>query len=108
MTVATVRTNAEGGSLRITLSGEIDLANAATVENEIFAAVPHHPSPVLVDLTDLDYMDSVGVRILFELAARLQELGSVLTLLVPLDSPMRQLVEISGLDLIATLQPSRA
>jgi hypothetical protein len=45
---------------------------------------------------------------LFELAARLQELGSVLTLLVPLDSPMRQLVEISGLDLIATLQPSRA
>jgi anti-anti-sigma factor len=108
MTVATVRANAEGESILITLSGEIDLANAATVENEIFAAVPHHPSPVSVDLADLDYMDSVGVRILFELAARLQELGSVLTLLVPLDSPMRQLVEISGLDLIATLQPSRA
>jgi anti-anti-sigma factor len=108
MTVATVRTNDEGGSVRITVSGEVDLANAATVENEILAAVPHHPSPVSVDLADLDYMDSVGVRILFELAARLQELGSVLTLLVPLDSPMRQLVEISGLDLIANLRPSRA
>jgi anti-anti-sigma factor len=108
MTVATVRTNAEGGSIRITLSGEIDLANAATVESEIFAAVPHHPSLVSVDLADLDYMDSVGLRILFELAARLQESGIVLTLLVPLDSPVRQLVEISGLDLIATLQPSRA
>jgi anti-anti-sigma factor len=108
MTVATVRTNDEGGSVRITVSGEVDLANAATVENEILAAVPHHPSPVSVDLADLDYMDSVGVRILFDLAARLQELGSVLTLLVPLDSPMRQLVEISGLDLIANLRPSRA
>jgi anti-anti-sigma regulatory factor len=53
-------------------------------------------------------MDSVGLSILFELASRLPELGVGLKLLVPLDSPMRQLVEISGLDLIATLQPNRA
>jgi anti-anti-sigma factor len=107
MTVATVRANTKDGFTRITLSGEIDLANAAIVEKEIFAAVPDPLLPVSIDLADLDYMDSVGLRILFELAARLQEFGIVLKLVVPLDSPMRQLVEISGLDLIATLEPAR-
>jgi anti-anti-sigma factor len=64
MTMATVKTSAESGSIRIRLSGEIDLANVAAVEEEILAAVPDQPTAVSVDLTDLTYIDSAGIRIL--------------------------------------------
>jgi anti-anti-sigma factor len=46
--------------MHIALSGEIDLANAATVEDKIREAVSHQPATVSVDLTDLTYLDSTG------------------------------------------------
>ena len=105
MTAAKVETSAEDGSMHITLSGEIDLANAAAVEDEIRAAVSNQPTTVSVDLTDLTYMDSAGIRILFVLASRLQALRIVLELIVPLDSPTRRIVELSGFESLATLRP---
>ncbi len=105
MTAAKVETSAEDGSMHITLSGEIDLANAAVVEDEIRAAVSNQPTTVSVDLTDLTYMDSAGIRILFVLASRLQALRSVLELIVPLDSPTRRIVELSGFESLAALRP---
>ena len=105
MTAAKVETSAEDGSMHITLSGEIDLANAAVVEDEIRAAVSNQPTTVSVDLTDLTYMDSAGIRILFVLASRLQALRIVLELIVPLDSPTRRIVELSGFESLAALRP---
>jgi anti-anti-sigma factor len=105
VTDAKVETSTEDGSMRITLSGEIDLANAAAVEDEIRAAVSNQPTTVSVDLTDLTYMDSAGIRILFVLASRLQALRSVLELIVPLDSPTRRIIELSGFESLATLRP---
>ena len=106
MTVAKVQTSVDNGTTSIALSGEIDLANAAVVEDEIRAAVAHEPKVVSVDLTDLDYMDSAGVRILFRLAFRLQSLRVVLELVVPVDSPTRRLIELSGFESLAALRPT--
>jgi anti-anti-sigma factor len=103
---ARVETHAEDGSMHIALSGEIDLANAAAVEDEIREAVSHQPSAVSVDLTDLTYLDSAGIRILFTLASRLKPLRIVLELIVPLDSPTRRLIELSGFESLAALRPA--
>jgi anti-anti-sigma regulatory factor len=51
MTVARVDTSTENGSVHISLSGEIDLTNASTVEEQIRAAVSGLPTAVSVDLT---------------------------------------------------------
>jgi anti-anti-sigma factor len=102
---ARVETRAEDGSMHITLSGEIDLANAVAVEDEIREAVSTQPTAVSVDLTDLTYMDSAGIRILFALASRLQALRIVLELIVPIDSPTRRLIELSGFESFASLRP---
>jgi anti-anti-sigma factor len=104
---ATVNTRAEGASLQITLSGEIDLANAASIEHELRTAVSHQTSAISVDLTALTYMDSTGIRILFAFASRLKPLRIILHLIVPLDSPTRRLIELSGLESLAVLQPKR-
>jgi anti-anti-sigma factor len=62
MTVATVDASTDNGSVHISLSGEIDLANASTVDEQIHAAVSGQPTAVSVDLTNLTYMDSVGIN----------------------------------------------
>src|SRR5918997_6045823 len=105
MTVAKVKTNAENGSMHIAVSGEIDLANATAVEDELREAVSQQPTTVSVDLTDLTYLDSAGIRILFTMASRLRALRILLELIVPLDSPTRRLIELSGFESLATLRP---
>ena len=105
MTVATVQVSAENGSLRIGLGGELDRANAATVEQEIFTAISDQPTAVSVDLTNVTYMDSAGKRILFTLASRLRESHVALELIVAFDSPIRRLIELSGLEALARLAP---
>jgi stage II sporulation protein AA (anti-sigma F factor antagonist) len=102
---ARVETRTEGGSIHIALSGEIDLANAATVENELRAAISHQSSAVLIDLTNLTYMDSVGIRILFALVSRLNPLQTMPTLIVPLEAPTRRLIEIAGFETVVCLRP---
>lgn len=107
MTAAKVESSAENGLTRIILRGEIDLANSAAVEDELREAVSHQLSAVSVDLTDLTYIDSAGIRILYRLASRLQALRIVPELIVPLDSPTRRLIELSGFESIAALHPDR-
>jgi anti-anti-sigma factor len=106
MTIATVQASAESGSSRICLSGEVDLANVATIEEEILNSVPDQATTVAVDLTDLNYMDSTGIRMLFSLASQLQKRRIALELIVPLDSPSRRLIELSGFESLATLRPA--
>ncbi|MDQ2790145.1 MAG: anti-sigma factor antagonist [Pseudonocardiales bacterium] len=107
MTAASVQATAEDGSMHIALSGEIDLANVDAVEEEIRAATSHQPNAVSVDLTELTYVDSAGIRMLFSLASRLRALRIVLELIVPLDSPTRRLIELSGFESLAALRPAR-
>jgi anti-anti-sigma factor len=103
MTLARVDTSAENGSVRISLSGEIDLANVAAVEEEILAAVSGQLTAVLVDLTNLTYIDSVGIRLLFDLVSNLEKSHIVLVVITSFGSPTRRLIELSGLESFVTL-----
>jgi len=97
VTTAAVKVHTASGAVHIAIAGEIDLANAAVVEEEIFAAVDNSATRVTIDLTDLLYVDSSGLRILFELANRLQTLQTAMVVIAPPGSPSRRVVEISGL-----------
>jgi len=105
MTAARVQTTSARGTLHITVSGEVDLSNAAAIERELCGAISHQPRAVLVDLTALTYLDSAGIRILFTLASLLEPLRIMMKLIVPLDSPIRRLIELSGLESFAYLRP---
>lgn len=107
MTIATVDATIDNGVVRINISGEIDLANIAAVEQQVYtAAVSGQPAAVSMDLTNLTYMDSVGVRLLFDLASRLQQSHMTLELIAPCEAPTRRLIELSGLESVATLCPT--
>jgi anti-anti-sigma factor len=105
MTTALVDVTVDDGNVRIAVSGEVDLANAAAVEDQIVAAITNQVATVSVDLGAVDYMDSAGMRILFSLASRLAGLQIGLEIVAPVGSPARRLVEVSGLAPLVALRP---
>lgn len=104
MTTANVVVHREESSVRIGISGEIDLENAETVEGQLAEAIPNETTGVLLDLGELDYLDSAGLRVLFALAARLEVLQILLRVHVPSGSPSRRALQLSGFEGIATLE----
>lgn len=95
----------DAGRVRIAVVGEIDLANAAAVEEQIVAAITNQVTCVSVDLGEVDYIDSAGLRVFFSLAPRLADLQIALELVAPLGSPSRRVVEVSGLASLVPLRP---
>ncbi|MEN3360075.1 MAG: hypothetical protein V7637_4057 [Mycobacteriales bacterium] len=103
---ATVRVCAgDGGAVVITISGEVDLATAPGVETEILAAIGNKTTAVTVDLSDVDYLDSAGLRVVFTLATRLAELRTTLDLVAEPGSISRRVIELSGFTSLGTLRP---
>jgi anti-anti-sigma factor len=103
---AWVTVAAKGQSVRLVLGGEIDMANAAAVEGEIDAAITNQVTKVDVDLSDVTYLDSAGLRILFSLATRLPTLQIDLELIAPTGSPAHRVMELSGLHNLVTISPT--
>jgi anti-anti-sigma factor len=98
MTIATVATKVEGTCVSVSISGEIDIDNAAIVEEQIVVAITNLTTQVLIDLTNVEYMDSSGLRILFTLATRLNVLQIGLDVVASVDSPTRRVLELAGFD----------
>jgi anti-anti-sigma factor len=92
-------------ALRIAISGEIDLSNVAVVEQELLGAIANHLTEVVVDLGKVTYVDSAGLRVLFTLSTRLEALQIRFRLVVPLDSPPRRVIDLSGIGAVAAVQP---
>jgi anti-anti-sigma factor len=98
---------ARDDAVRIVLGGEIDLMNAAAVERQVLDAISNQLTEVVLDLTTLTYIDSAGLRVLFTLGARLETLQIALELLVPTQSPIRKMIELSGVAAAIPVRPAR-
>jgi stage II sporulation protein AA (anti-sigma F factor antagonist) len=66
----TVRSERDGGTHTIALSGEMDLSNAGEVERELLYAEATDATAIVVDLSELSFMDSTGIRLLIAADAR--------------------------------------
>ena len=85
-----------GGAVLARLSGEIDLSNAGTVEEEVTNGLAGSTA-VAVDLSGLSYLDSAGLALLSRLAGRLSGLAGSLRLVVPPNAVVGRTLSISGL-----------
>jgi anti-anti-sigma factor len=103
---ASVDVKSDGDTVHIVLAGEIDMANAAVVEDQVCGAIDNHMTAATIDLSQVTYLDSAGLRILFDLAARLPTLQIDLELVAPAGSPSRRVVELSGLVAVARVTPA--
>jgi anti-anti-sigma factor len=65
-----VRTAKEGDTHVICLCGELDLANAATAEAALEEPFAGNASRVVVDMSELEFIDSTGIALLVAALAR--------------------------------------
>ena len=79
------------------LSGEIDRSNAAELGDRVATAIGDQGGGLVVDLSELAFLDSTGIRMLFELAAELKRRQQVLRVVVPDGSHLGEILDAVGL-----------
>jgi anti-sigma B factor antagonist len=90
---AIVRAN---GSIVVRLAGELDLYNAHAVREALLACCEEAPERLIVDLTDVKFIDSTALGVLIEARTRLPNRRGFLLAAPGLET--RRALEISGLD----------
>jgi anti-anti-sigma factor len=88
-------------------SGEIDMSNSRMIARDLTAAVPNDAVGLVLDLTDVEYLDSSAVQIMFELAERLEARQQRLVFVVPDDSPLQRMLRVVSLDDAAPVVATR-
>lgn len=89
------------GDKRVTFTprGELDLATAPELETQVLAAVRGGDRAVVLDLRELTFMDSTGVRTIIAAHQVAAETGHDLRVVrPPRESAVSRVIEISGID----------
>ena len=94
MTLADLDTKLVDGVLVARLRGEIDMSNAAEIGSAVTGRISNEALGLVLDLTDVEYLDSAGLHTIFELRANLRNRGQQLQLVVPAGATIAQAVEI--------------
>ena len=74
-----LRSAREGDGVRVSLSGELDLATADKADEAIRQAEESDAREIVVDLTELRFLDSTGLSVLLGAYTRNREAGRRLT-----------------------------
>ena len=85
------------GATHLTLHGEFDIANAPHLEREIKRFAESGASRLVIDLRDLTFIDSTGLRIVLETRQRAADQGFELEL-VRGPRQVQRVFELTGLE----------
>jgi anti-anti-sigma factor len=88
--------------VRIVAAGEVDLATAGELREQITVLLDVGWRDVLTDLREVTFMDTSGVHVLLDANLRAQAEGVKLTVLVE-PGPVRELLRITAADRVITL-----
>jgi anti-anti-sigma factor len=83
------------GTASVTLEGELDLASAAQMEERLAAIEDRRPARLIIDLSQLAFIDSTGLRLLLQADARAREQQYEL-LLRPGAPSIQRVFEVTG------------
>jgi len=90
----------DGEGIVIELSGELDLSNVGTLRAKLEPVVAARPRPVVFDLHNLEFMDSSGIALLLQIAAKARS--------VRVRQPsalVRRMIEVTGLSDVLVVEP---
>ena len=101
-----IKTERADGTLIAKAEGRIDGVNARDFEEAMKAAISGDDSVVVIDLENLSYISSAGLRVILLIAKTLRKRNAEL-MLCSLSDPIREVFEISGFDKIIPVHASR-
>jgi anti-sigma B factor antagonist len=90
----------------VRLNGELDkfAADDALAQIDALAA----PSGLVIDLSELTFLDSAGLHALFSAARSAQERGTRIAFLLPQPSPIQRVLDLVQIGQVAPLRHSEA
>lgn len=103
MTEVTLAREVRGADVVLTLAGEVDLANAGDVAIDLRREVAETARALVLDLREVLYLDSAGVRLLFDLADRLHARGRELVVVARPGSLLANVVRMVALDRVVVV-----
>jgi anti-anti-sigma factor len=90
-----IRHTAQGSSHRLTLAGELDVATAARLEVAVTGLCAGTASEIVLDLSELAFLDSTGFRAILSAKERCQESGCEF-LMTRAREPVQRVFDVSG------------
>lgn len=81
----------------VILTGELDISEAPRVERELEAIQNERPRCVVIDLRNLTFMDSSGLRLIISAYQRLDAAGAKLQL-IPGPDAIQRIFSVTRLD----------
>jgi anti-sigma B factor antagonist len=91
----------------IALTGEVDLYTAPELKAQMLESIANGADEVVVDFTDTTFIDSTTLGVLVSGVKRLREKGGTLSIVCS-DRNITKIFEITGLDRVFTIYPTRA
>lgn len=91
-----------GDWLVVEISGDLDLATAPALRQEVLAQLSGGHRKIVVDLTETEFIDSVGLGLLVAVLKRVRVLDGHLAIVCP-DTRLRRLFAVTDLDRVFEL-----
>jgi anti-anti-sigma factor len=83
--------------------GEIEFVNSDEVRADLLATIPDDGPGLILDLTETTYLSSSGVRLLYDVAERLDVRDQSLVLVATDDGMIRRVVVLTQLENLVSL-----
>jgi len=97
-----VRQEPTNGGMILVPIGEIDLSRAPSLRHHLSTALDERPDRLIIDLSEVPYMDSSGVATFVE-AMQLARKNGAKLILCGLQDRVRSIFEIARLDTVFTI-----
>jgi anti-sigma B factor antagonist len=97
----------QAGHHVIAVRGEIDLFTAPQLKQAVVEAIDAGDDRVVIDLSELTFLDSTGLGVLIGAVRRLRAKGGALAI-VNTEPSIAKTFQITGLDKVFTILPTRA
>lgn len=98
MSALSFQTTVTGDRAVVRLTGELDVAGAALLEHEFErVAADHDPAVIVLDLSQLEFMDSTGLRLVVLADGRCKEQGRRLKLIAGAE-PVHRVFKITRME----------
>jgi anti-sigma B factor antagonist len=94
------------GACLLEISGDIDLSNVNVFIERLFELSVDGDQKIILDLCDVEFIDSTVINSLFAAAPRIRANGGDLAI-VAADSAVSRALEISGVDVLYPMVHSR-
>jgi anti-anti-sigma factor len=88
------------------VAGEIDASNVDHLSEELLAKVSNDIRALVLDLTDISYIDSYGISLIFDAAARLRNRRQQLRLVVPPGSFVGEVLSAVSMEESVPIDPA--